>query len=136
MESNQFSGNRSVCIRTISLKSILSNHIMFHDGIWASVKEPGKHDKCLPGTTVPFWLCNTNIRHEEFLGRKMDYSQHWCNHCKFPSWNQVSGYNLVGLTWTLAFQLWEKQKIRYKRRFKGSAKLGPLRMKQAVSQTI
>lgn len=71
MESNQFSGNSSVCIQTISLKSILSNHIMFHNSLQASVKEPGKPVKCLPGTTVPFCLCNTSTKYEEFLGSKI-----------------------------------------------------------------
>jgi len=84
-ESKQLSGNRSVCIQTVSLKSILSNHITFHDGLWASGKEPGKPDTCLPGPLAPFWLCNTNGRPASLLGRKLDYSQQWCKHCKFPS---------------------------------------------------
>lgn len=43
---------------------------------------------------------------------------------------------MLGLTPTLAFQPWEKQKAWYKMRNEGSDKLGSLRMKEAVSQTI
>lgn len=40
--------------RTIALKSILSNRILSHDSLRASVKECGQPAKRLPGTAEPF----------------------------------------------------------------------------------